>query len=152
MTSNTIFDQALLQTLMQHFLEAEDRPALAALAEAKPDVTTDAFLAAVDNIIESALKMGEYDTAEALRQRVDAMKEIRAMQAYQRQDTLAQAVIAFVQAADETTARQTFNQQRALLDSDAALAMFTQRFDARDNKAHGHLRRRAQLLQQLRAQ
>ena len=145
MTDNIVFE-----ALVKRFLQTPDREALAALAQDAPVATSDNFLESVDDIIETALKMGEYDTAEALRQRVDAMKEIRAMLVYQRQDALTKAVIAFVQAGDEATARQTFAKHRALLDSDEAVAMLAEQFDPRDNKAHGHLRRRAQLLQDLR--
>ncbi len=137
---------------LHDFSEVEDREALAALADESPLILTDVFADAVQKLIDTGLKMGNYDAAEALRQRLDALKEIRAMKTYQRQDALARAVIAFVQAEDDEAARQTYAAHRNQLDSDAAAKMLTEDFDAEDNKAYSHLRRRAALLQQLRSE
>jgi len=141
-----------LKTLLHAFSEAEDREALVALADESPLLLTDAFAGAVQNLIDTGLRMGNYDAAEALRQRLDALKEIRAMKAYQRQDALARAVIAFVQAEDDETARKTYAAHRHHLDTDAAEKLLAEDFDARDSKAHAHLRRRAVLLKQFRAE
>jgi len=141
----------LLKTRLQAFSEAEDREALAALADESPLLLTDEFAEAVQNLIEMGLRMGNYDAAEALRQRLDVLKEIRAMKAYQRQDALAQAVIAFVQAEDDEAARNAYQTHRQALDSEAAAKMLTTDFEANDVKARSHLRRRAALLKQLRA-
>ncbi len=140
-----------LQPLLQAFSEAEDREALAALAETSPQILGDAFAKAAQSLIETGLRMGNYDTAEALRQRLDALTEIRAMKAYQRQDALAQAVIAFVQAADDAGARNAFAQHRHLLSTDAALKMLSEDFEANDPKAQAHLRRRERMLKALQA-
>jgi len=149
MSQSPIFTEEL-KTNLQAFSEAEDREALVALADESPLLLTDEFAEAVQTVIDTGLRMGNYDAAEALRQRLDALKEIRAMKAYQRQDTLAQAVIAFVQAEDDEKARQTYAAYRDQLDTDAAEKMLAEDFDARDNKAHAHLRRRAAMLKQFR--
>ena len=141
-----------IKSSLQAFSEAEDREALAALADESPLLLTDEFAEAVQAVIDTGLRMGNYDAAEALRQRLDALKEIRAMKVYQRQDDLPRAVIAFVQAEDDETARQTYAAHRRLLDTDAAEKLLAEDFDARDNKAHAHLRSRAALLKQLRAE
>ncbi len=141
-----------LKTLLHAFSETEDREALAALADESRLLLTDEFAEAVQNLIDTGLRMGNYDAAEALRQRLDALKEIRAMKAYQRQDALAQAVIAFLQAEDDEKARQTYAAHRNHLDTDAAEQMLVEDFDAGDNKAHAHLRRRAALLKQFRSE
>jgi excinuclease UvrABC nuclease subunit len=104
----------------------------------------------VQKSIDRALSVGDYETAEALRQRLEALKEIRAIKAYERQTPLARAVIAFVQASDDEAAARAFATHRTLLDTHEAEKMLAEAFEAQDDKARSHLRRRAEMLKELR--
>ncbi len=146
------YEDWLYDSVVYAFASTKDREALLELSEQVPLLASDEFVEFVQRAIGKALDMGEYDDAEALRQRLDALKDIRAMKAYQRQAPLARAVIAFVQAVDEVDARQTFENQRDLLDTDAAEKMLAQEFEANDDKARTHLQRRAALLRKFRSQ
>ena len=140
----------LFTSTIQAFAAVENREALVALSERVPVLTTDEFLGSVQKAIDTALNMGDYDNAEALRQRLNALKEIRAQQAYQRQPPLARAVLAFIQAPDDASAQEVFRNHSTLLDSDEAERMLSTDFDANDSKAMSHLRRRLEMLQRLR--
>ncbi len=141
----------LFTQVFDAFAQTENREALAALSEDVPLLTSDMFLEAVQRAIDAALNMGEYDTAEALRQRLDALKEIRAMKAYQRQTPLAQAVIAFVQARNDSAARRMFELHRGQLDSDAAEQFLQEAFEGSSGAAEKHLQQRRALLRSLRS-
>jgi len=140
-----LFDGVILA-----FVATQNREELLELSEQVPLLTSMDFANTVQKAIDRALNMGDYETAEALRQRLDALKDIRAMKAYERQAPLARAVIAFVQAAHEVSARKVFAEHRDLLDSDEAEQMLVNEFEAQDEKARSHLRRRAQMLRELR--
>ncbi len=140
----------LFDSVTHAFAATKSREELLELSDHVPLLTSDDFTNTVQRAIDKALDMGDYETAEALRQRLEALKEIRAMKAYERQAPLARAVIAFVQAADEESARRAFETHRALLDSDEAEKLLAEDFEAQDDKARTHLRRRAELLRQLR--
>ncbi len=145
------YEDWLFNSVIYIFANANDREALLELSDQVPLLASDRFIDAVQKAINTALNMGDYETAEALRQRLDALKDIRAMKAYQRQTPLARAVIAFVQAPDDEAARQTYAAQREQLDTDAAEKMLLEDFEADDPKSQAHLRRRAEFLKQLRS-
>ena len=140
----------LFDGVVHAFAETKDREELLALSEQVPLLSSDDFINTVQKAIDRALDRGDYETAEALRQRLEALKDIRAMKAYERQAPLARAVIAFVQAADDEAARQAFEKHRDLLDTDAAEKLLAEDFEAEDDKARSHLRRRAEMLRELR--
>jgi len=140
----------LFDGIIHAFANTRDREALLELSDHVPLITTDDFIETVQRAIDAALNQGDYENAEALRQRLDALKEIRAMKAYQRQAPLAQAVIAFVQAEDDEAARRAYAAHREQLDTDAAEKMLAEDFEAADEKARAHLRRRAAMLRALR--
>ncbi len=140
----------LFTQVFDAFAQTEDREALVALSDEVPLLASDLFLDAVQRAIDTALNMGEYETADALRQRLDALKEIRAMKAYQRQTPLAQAVIAFVQARNESAARRMFELHRDQLDSDAAEQFLKDAFEGSSGAAEKHLQQRRSLLRSLR--
>jgi excinuclease UvrABC nuclease subunit len=144
------YHQWLFQDAFMRFAEVETREELAALAEEVPLMTSQAFIDAVQQTVDKALDMGEYDSAEALRQRLNALKEIRAMRAYQRQTPLAQAVIAFVQAPTELAARRVFERYRADLDSQEAELFLQEEFEGSSEAADRHLEQRRALLRALR--
>ena len=145
------YQRWLFDSVTHAFATTKSREELLELSDQVPLLTSDDFISTVQRAIDKALDMGDYETAEALRQRLEALKEIRAMKAYQRQAPLARAVIAFVQAADDEAARQTYAAQREQLDTDAAEKMLSEDFNASDPKSQSHLRRRAELLRDLRS-
>jgi hypothetical protein len=145
------YEDWLFHSVIHAFAAVKGREELLELSDHVPLLASDDFINAVQKAIDTALDRGDYETAEALRQRLDALKEIRAMKAYERQAPLARAVIAFVQAADDVEAQRTWEKYRDQLDTDAAEKMLAEDFEAQDNKARSHLRRRAELLQELRA-
>ena len=132
------------------FAETRDRKALAELTEQAPHLLGDEFMDAVQRAINKALDMGEYDTAEALRQRLEALRQIRAQKAYQRQTPLAQAVIAFVQARSDIAARRVFERYRSELDTDEAEAFLAESFEGSSKEAERHLAQRRALLKSFR--
>lgn len=134
------------------FAQAKDREALLALTKEVPLILGDDFIKAVKKAINKALDVGDYDTAEALRQRLDVLTEIRAMKAYQRQTPLAQAVIAFVQARSDIAARRVFEQYRAELDADEAERFLAEEFEGSSEEAEHHLAQRRELLRTLRTE
>ncbi len=134
------------------FAQTRDREALVALADEVPMILGDDFMDAVQKAINKGLDAGDYDTAEALRQRLDALKEIRAQKAYQRQTPLARAVIAFVQARSDIAARRVFEQYRAELDADEAERFLAEEFEGSSQEAERHLAQRRELLRALRAE
>ena len=140
----------LFDSVIHAFAATKDREELLTLSEQIPLLTSDDFIKTTQKAIDRALDMGDYETAEALRQRLEALKDIRAIKAYERQAPLARAVIAFVQAADEEAARQAFEAHRDILDTDEAEKMLAEDFEAEDDKARSHLRRRAEMLRELR--
>ncbi|RUA15346.1 MAG: hypothetical protein DSY55_06515 [Clostridia bacterium] len=144
------YEQWLLNETIYTFAKAENREALADLARQVPALTTDRFIASVENAIDVALKMNHYDDAEALRQRLDALKEIRAHQAYQRQPALARAVLAFVQAPDDVRAQEAYEAHKQWLDSDEAERLLKEDFEAQDNKSVSLLHNRLKMLRRLR--
>ena len=144
------YEDWLFNSVVHAFASTRDRQELLELSDRVPMIVGDDFAATVQRAIDTALNMGDYETAEALRQRLKALQEIRAMKAYQRQSPLARAVIAFVQAGDEETARRAYETHRSQLDTDAAERMLLEDFEANDDKARTHLRRRAAMLRELR--
>jgi len=145
-----VYQDWLFNSVIHAFADTKDREELLALSEQVPLLTSQDFISTVQKGIDRALNAGDYETAEALRQRLDALKEIQAMKAYDRQPPLARAVIAFVQAAHEEAARQIFEKYKDLLDSDEAEEMLAQEFEAEDEKARSFLRRRGEMLHDLR--
>ncbi len=135
---------------IQVVAEAEDRPALEALAEKLPMVLGQSFFEALEKAIQTALDRGEYGVAEALQQRLDALKEIQALRAEEQRTPLAQALMAFVQARHDEGARRAFEQHRRLLDSDEAEALLKQGFEGSSEEAERHLQSRRALLRRLR--
>ena len=146
------YQQWLFSEVIQRFAQTEHREALLALADEVPMIMEDEFLNIIQRGINKALDIGEYDTAEALRQRLDALKEIRAMKAYQRQTPLVQAVIAFVQARSDIAARRVYERYQNELDSDEAEAFLREEFEGSSEAADQHLAQRRALLQALRAE
>jgi hypothetical protein len=144
------YEAWLFDSVIHAFANTQNREALLDLSEHVPMIATDDFIATVQRAIDAALDMGDYETAEALRQRLEALKEIRAMKAYQRQAPLARAVIAFVQAADDEAAHRAYAAHRDQLNTDEAEKMLVEDFEANDDKARAHLRRRAAMLRALR--
>lgn len=144
------YERWLYTDTIQAFAHAADREALVDLSHRVPALTSDRFIASVENAIEVALKMNHYDDAEALRQRLDALKEIRAHQAYQRQPALARAVLAFVQAPDDVRAKEAYEAHKQLLDSDEAERLLKEDFEAQDNKSISLLHNRLKMLRRLR--
>ena len=134
------------------FAQTKDRKALVALTEEVPLILGDDFINAVKKAINKALDVGDYDTAEALRQRLEALMEIRAQKAYQRQTPLAQAVVAFVQARSDIAARRVFEQYRAELDADEAERFLAEEFEGSSEEAERHLAQRRALLRTLRTE
>ena len=94
------FEQGLQEAVLAAFAQVADGNALAALASQFPFMVEDAFLASIETAIGRAEAAGDSKAAEGLRQRLAALKQIRqAMQ--QSASPLAQALMAFVEAADE---------------------------------------------------
>ena len=140
----------LFNEAIHAFAQTKDRQALVALTEEVPLILGDDFINAVKKAVNKALDMGDYDTAEALRQRLEALMEIRAQKAYQRQTPLAQAVVAFVQARSDIAARRVFDQYRTELDTDEAERFLAEEFEGSSEEAERHLAQRRALLKSLR--
>lgn len=140
-----LFDQAIMA-----FAQTKNREELLALTEEIPLIAGDDFIQAVNKAIKTALDMGHYDDAEALRQRLEALVQIRGQKAYQRQTPLAQAVIAFVQARNDEAARRAFALHRDQLDSDEAERFLAEEFEGSSREAERHLQQRLALLRALR--
>ncbi len=135
---------------IQVVAEAEDRPALEALAEELPMILGQSFLDALKKAIQTALDRGEYGVAEALQQRLDVLRELQALRAEEQRTPLAQALMSFVQARNDAAARRAFEIHRDLLDSDEAEALLAQGFEGSSADAERHLQSRRALLRRLR--
>ncbi len=145
------YERWLVRLVLQRFAATTDAEALQKLTEQLPMLLEPPMIEAIESAIRKAEQRGDAVNAEALRQRLHALHDIR-MQHEQAQlhARLARILLAFVQAGDDNMAAAVFWQNRELLATDDAEAVLINQFESQDSTARLHLQRRRQLLRMLR--
>ncbi len=145
------YEQWLVSVILQRFAATQDRQALQTLVAEVPFLLEDAMIEAIRAAVAQAEARGDTTNAEALRQRLSALLDIKeAQRQAQLRVPLGKALTAFIQAGDDLTASAVFWQHRHLLATDDAEAFLINQFESADSKARLHLERRRHLLRALR--
>lgn len=145
------YEQWLVSVILQRFAATKDRQALQTLVAEVPFLLDDAMIDAISAAVAQAEARGDHANAEALRQRLSALLDIKEAQRQAHlRAPLAKALTAFIQAGDDLTASAVFWQHRHLLATDDAESFLINQFESADSKAKLHLERRRQLLRTLR--
>ncbi len=149
--------QADLLAAFETLNEVVDSQALLALAQEKPVMLTDGFIAGIEAVIAQAEAVGDADTAEGLHWRLADLRRIRAGLAEPPEPPLLpRALMTFLDAKDEAAARAVFAWAWVLLQSDEAQRILDEQFrDPKDRsdtaREKRHLAERRALLRRLRA-
>jgi len=145
------YERWLVGLVMQRFAATPDAEALEKLTQQLPMLLEPPMIEAIESAIRQAEQRGDAVNAEALRQRLHALREIRARhQQAQLHAKLARTLLAFVQAGDDNVAAAVFWKNKDLLATDDAEAVLINQFESQDSTARLHLQRRRQLLRMLR--
>lgn len=150
LTQNQGQIDALVEEAFDAFAATRDSDELRELAQNVPFLLDDAFAELVEDAIADAEQHGESDSAEGLRARLDGLRQIRDQEDLENGPPLVQALMAFLNAADEPAAIAVFRAQHALLASDEAQTTLDAFFQGADPESQARVEERSALLARLR--
>ncbi|MCO6451229.1 MAG: hypothetical protein J5I90_10630 [Caldilineales bacterium] len=150
----TEVQMAIQESVLARFIDIPNGADLMQWADRYPFMLDPGFTEAIEESIDQAKRSGEIGRAQALRQRLDALVNLRAQAEgrFTEMDAppLIQALMAFLAAEDEESARQVFAQFQTLLQSDEAAQMLAYQFGSDDRDTWQLVQARTQLLHNLR--
>ncbi|RME85309.1 MAG: hypothetical protein D6775_03155 [Caldilineae bacterium] len=144
------YERWVIGLALHEFAQTTDQAGLRALVERMPFLLEEEMIRAIENAIAKALEIGDEGNADALAQRLKALRRLRAEQAEKvASQPMTQALIAFVQAPDDEAARAIFRERRDLLANQQAEALLFSHFEGQDSTAKLHLEKRRELFRRL---
>jgi hypothetical protein len=144
--------QITLPQTLEAFASVRDGGDLLALGQRVPFIYEESFIAAVESAIDELEQGGGQIEAQGLRARLDALRQIRIQREMAEQSPLMQALILYLNAAEDAEARQIYAEQRELLDDDQAQATLDEEFSGGDPESQQRIEERSALLRELRQQ
>jgi hypothetical protein len=133
------------------FADAGTSDELAALIDTNPLVRDPSFQTVIADLIVQAEELGDLDDAQALRLRLADLQHLLEQRELAGQSPLMQALLDFLNAPDNDTARTIFEQCRETLHSPDAELVISQGFAGGDPESQQRIEERAALLRLLRA-
>jgi len=147
-------NQGQIDTLVAEAFDAfaatRDSDELRELAHDMPFLLDDAFAELVQDAIADAEQHGDADSVEGLRARLAGLHQLRDQHDLETGPPLVQALVAFLNAPDDTLATAVFHERRDLLASDEAQATLDAFFQGADPESQQRVEERSALLARLR--
>lgn len=140
---------ALPQTL-EAFAATHDPGEILALGQRAPYIFEDRFTQAVEHAIAELEQLGASEPAEGLRLRLAALRSLAEQRAQAGESPMMQALIDFLNASSDATARLVFEQHRDVLDNEQAQEVLQDAFAGGDPESQQRIEERQNLLRQLR--
>ncbi|HHW87406.1 MAG TPA: hypothetical protein GX400_14510, partial [Chloroflexi bacterium] len=142
---------AQMNTLLQAFAQVRDGEQMLAFWRGVPTEMEEPFMQAVEQVIAQAQAAGDADTVNHLTPRLDGFRQICAEAAQQAQTPpVVQALLAFVQAADDAAASAVFAENLVLLQPYEAQRLLDEQFRSENAEGEQRLSARRDLLRRLR--